>query len=138
MTNEIEITEFFKNAAPKDYSASVAEIGENAGQYTWQAACDDSDDWNMLDTDEKRDEFRKFVKSSGGWTEEEIAAWSDKELNALFIQWVSGDMRECGLDGSDRLSDSAWEQYEELAERGTVPSNLFRTEDNNVYFYVGS
>jgi hypothetical protein len=47
---QINITRFFNDAAPMDYSASVAEIGQNAGKDTWRAACDDASDWNMLDT----------------------------------------------------------------------------------------
>ena len=95
---DINITRFYNEAAPMDYSASVAEIGPDAGPSTWQAACDDAPDYNMLDTDDKRDTFRKYVKGFGAWTDEEIAAWSDIELNALFIQFVSGDMREGNTD----------------------------------------
>lgn len=90
---EINITRFYNEAAPMDYSASVAEIGRNAGNDTWQAAVEDSPDYNMLDTDDKRDAFRQHVRSFGAWSDEEIAAWTDIELNALFIQLVSGDMR---------------------------------------------
>ena len=39
---QINITRFFNEACPRDYSASAAEIGENAGADTWRAACDDS------------------------------------------------------------------------------------------------
>lgn len=88
-----------------DYSASIAEIGENAGQDTWNAA--KSCDWNMLDTDEKRQAFRDWVKQSGGWSQEEIGAWGDVEINALFVQWVSGDIRE--MEG---LDIEVWPEFE--------------------------
>ena len=39
--------------------------------------------------------MRDFARSSGGWSADEIAAWPDEELNALFLQWVAGDTREC-------------------------------------------
>lgn len=90
---EINITRFYNEAAPMDYSASVAEIGPDAGPSTWRAALDDAPDYNMLDTDDKREAFRTYVKSFGAWEDEEIAAWTDLDLNALFIQMVSGDMR---------------------------------------------
>ena len=38
----INVTRFYLEACPKDYSASVAEIGSNAGQDTWNAAVDDA------------------------------------------------------------------------------------------------
>ena len=127
---QINVTRFYNEAAPMDYSASVAEIGANAGQDTWQAAKDDAGDWNMLDTDEKRQAFREWVKPFGAWDDDEIVAWSDVELNALFVQWVSGDIREC-LEWD---VEDVWTNYQELAEAGQVPSNLWRDDQGQVFF----
>lgn len=133
---ELDITDFFNNAAPMDYSASRMEIGDNAGADTWRAANDDSGDYPLLQTDEQREAFREFVKDSGGWTEEEIAAWSDTELNALCIQWVSGDMREGEMH--PRMSDDEWKEYEGKAEQGIISSRIQRGDNGRIYFYVGS
>ncbi len=94
---EVNITQFFNEACPRDYSASVAEIGNNAGKATWEAANEDSAEYMLIDTDEKRDALRQHVRGFGAWSDDEIAAWTDIELNALFIQLVSGDMREAGF-----------------------------------------
>jgi len=96
--NDINITRFYNEAAPMDYSASVMEIGANAGRDTWQAAVEDAPDYNLLNNDDDRDEFRAHVKGFGAWSDEEIAAWSDTELNALFIQLISGDIRSGETD----------------------------------------
>lgn len=101
---ELNITKFFTEAAPMDYYASVAEIGNNAGADTWRAACEDSPDYMILDDDEKREVFRYYVKGFGAWTAEEIAAWSDVELNALLLQMVAGDIRS-GEDNGRLLLD---------------------------------
>lgn len=127
---QINITRFYAEACPMDYSASVAEIGENAGRYTWQAAKDDAQEYNFLDTDEKRQAFRDWIKPYGAWDDSEIAAWDDTELNALFIQWIASDIREC----LERDVDDIWANYQEMAETGTVPSNLYRDDDGQVYF----
>lgn len=95
---DIDITDFYQNACPKDYSASVAEIGENAAAYTWRAAIDDALDYLMLDTDDKRDAFKAYIIGFGAWTHEEIEAWTNIELNALFIQFVAGSMRDTDTD----------------------------------------
>lgn len=116
---ELNITRFFNDACPMDYSASVAEIGANAGRDTWQAACDDSDDFMLLDDEEKREAFRVHVRCFGAWSDEEIAAWSDKELNALCIQMVSGEIRECEKPPHESSS------------------RIYQTEDGQVYYYVG-
>lgn len=131
---DINITRFYSEACPMDYSASVAEIGADAGLSTWQAAKDDADEWNFLDNDEKREAFRSFVQSSGGWDADEIAAWSEQELNALFIQWIAGDIREC-LEWD---VPNVWENYREMAEAGQVSSNLYQGDDGQVYFYIGN
>jgi hypothetical protein len=98
MIYEIDITDFLAKSCMRDYSASVAEIGIDAGPSTWRASCDDAPDWQFLDTDDKREEFRAFVLASGGWGRDEIAAWSDDELQALCLQWIASDVRECSLD----------------------------------------
>jgi hypothetical protein len=129
---ELDISEFFRAADPAAYSASVAELGQNAGAITWQAAKEA--DFRILDSKEKRHAFRLFVLDSGGWSRAEIAAWSHEELNALCIQWISGDMREAGLTGTD--SDD-WEEYEKQSEAGQCAGRIFRADDGRVYFYCG-
>jgi len=130
---ELNITHFFNDATPMDYSASVAEIGNDAARATWQAAIDDSDDYPMLDSDEKREEFRRYVKGFGAWSENETRAWSDQELNALLIQMISGDMREAGLD----QSEPDWDQYQIDSEDGRISGNIFRGGDSNIFYYIG-
>lgn len=113
---EIDITAFYRNACPKDYSASIAEIGENAGADTWRAAIDDSMDYLMLDTDEKRDAFRQYIFGFGAWTHEEIQAWTNIEINALFIQLVSGAMRNPDSEGSEIYEDGNGRFYYYIGE----------------------
>src|SRR3990167_2267778 len=105
---EIDITDFFNQCAPMDYSASSAELGDSAGADTWRAACDDAPEYNMLDTDEKRQAFRDHIDGYGAWSDNEITAFSDLELNALLMQFIAGYIREADLDGTA----TDWEAYE--------------------------
>jgi hypothetical protein len=129
---EVNITHFFNTAAPMDYSASVAEIGNDAGPATWAAACDDSADNMLLDDDAKRDAFKNHIAGFGAWSEEEIAAWSEIELNALFMQMIAGDMREADI-GPESTADD-WIKYEERAHAGQCGGNIFRATDGEVYY----
>ena len=124
---EINITQFYNAANAEDYSASCAELGVNAGEITWNAAL--HAEYNLIDTDEKRDALRTWAKSTGGWNAEEISAWSDNELNALFIQLISGDIREKG--------SLPWEEYQDRAEEGLVSGTLFEDIDGEIYYYLG-
>lgn len=128
----LEITDFFNNAAPMDYAASVAEIGANAGAYTWRAACDDSPDYPILRDDSTLEAFREFVINNGGWSEREVREFTATELNALAIQWVAGDMRECDIGPDSTPAD--WAEYELRANDGIVPSRIWRDDDGRVYF----
>lgn len=123
---EINITQFYKEAAPMDYSASIAEIGNNAGADTWRAACEDAPEYKLLDTPEKLEAMRKWARASGGWNAEEIA---EMNLEALFIQLVAGDMREKG--------DLDWPAYYELSEHSTVSGSLFENEGSVYYILEG-
>jgi hypothetical protein len=134
---EINITRFFNAAAFRDYSASVAEIGNNAGADTWSAACDDAPDYpELLATDEAREAFRDYVQSWGAWERAEIDARSNAELSALMIQWISGDAREAFPHArtSADISPDDWARY---AESDDSAGRLFRGDDGSVYFYVG-
>lgn len=132
---ELDISFFFRNAAPKDYSASCAEIGQSAGADTWQAACDDSDDYPILTNDTQREAFRTFTLSYGGWSSEEVAAWSERELNALCIQWISGDMREVpDIKMGPGMTAEDWQHYRELIESGTVCGRIYMAEDGRIYW----
>ena len=132
---EVNITHFFNTAEPMDYSASVAEIGADAGPATWAAACDDSADNMLLDDDAKRDAFKAHIAGFGAWSDEEVAAWSEVELNALFIQLISGDMREADI-GPESTADD-WIAYEERAHAGQCGGNIFRATDGEVYYSLG-
>lgn len=127
---EINITRFFNEATPSDYSASVAEIGRNAGSDTWRAACDDSAEYLLLDTEDKRDAFRDHIRGFGAWDATEIAAMSDLRLNALCIQMISGDIRDADLD-TPKPDWIAYEADENKAGR------IYKGSDNEIYYYLG-
>jgi len=132
---ELDITNFFNNAAPMDYSASIAEIGQNAGADTWRAAKDDSTEYPLLTTDEQREAFRNYIKGVGAWDTDEIAAMDDTDLNALCIQVISRDMRKSALSAD--TDDAGWTEYERKAERGSISGRIYKGDDGKVYIYIG-
>ena len=130
---EIDITSFFNSANPCDYSASRFELGDNAGRITWQNALEA--DSGLLDSPEKLEAFRDHVRGFGAWDDAEIAAWDRRECEALFVQMISGGMREAGLHSA--MAEEDWQEYEACAQAGEIPSNLFRGDDGRVYYYIG-
>ena len=115
-------------------SHSCAEGGDNAGKNTWQASQAKAQEIKLLDTPEKLQAMRDFARSSGGWNESEVNAWNENEVNALFLQWIAGDCRELGADS---LEDIDWQEAEELQSAGQAPSNLFRSDSGEIFFYLG-
>lgn len=131
---DINITAYFTNdLAPMDFSASVAEIGNNAGRDTWSAAIEESADLDLLDTEEKRIAARAYFQTFGAWDSEEVNAWTNTELNALLIQCISGDIREA----SEYLEQSPvnWAGYAADENKG---GNMYQGTDNEIYYYMGS
>ena len=112
-------------------SHSCAEGGQNAGAETWRAAQEAANEHCLLNTPDKLESFRDWLKTWGAWSDEEIAAMGNSDLNALFLQWVAGDTREAGADSLDEID---WSEYEKRAEKGECNSNLFRGTEGRIYF----
>lgn len=130
---EIDITALFNEQDAFNYSHSRAEGGTRAGENTWRAAKERAASEPMpLTTPEHFDALRQWAKETGAWDESERNAWTDEDCNALFIQLVSGDMREAGLDNDP--DDDAWLAYTERAQNGEISGNIFQAADGKVYY----
>ena len=77
MNTEINITRLVgsDDFVPFDLSNNAATLGANAGQLTWEASKEAARDIAppLLDTEERKEAFRDFVRDSGAWSDEEIA-----------------------------------------------------------------
>lgn len=104
---EIDITSLLETSQ-FELSHSVMEGGANAGPQTWKNALERAEETALLDTPEKLEAMRDFAREAGAWGDEEIAAWSETEVNALFLQWIAGDVRECPakLEGVDYTEEN--------------------------------
>lgn len=97
---EIDITHLMdRKADMKYYSASAAEIGQDAGRITWQDAMETFDEDNLdreayLVESDQAGELRSYFGEFGAWDEDELDAMSLHELNALLLQLIAGDIRE--------------------------------------------
>ncbi len=110
------------------YSASVAELGEDAGRITWQNAMDAADIPPPLLTDDQLPEFREYIRDFGAWDREEVDSWTSQECNALCLQLIAGDIRERqSFEDDDDL-----ERYEE-----NLGGRIFEADDGQWYYYIG-
>ena len=125
----VNITRFIAEECMRDYSASVAEIGLNAGKYTWQACTENAPEWNFIPSDQL-DYFRQCLEQWGAWDADEIAAMNTEHLQALCLQWIASDARECGLD----KPAPDWANIREDQENGRIPSSIYRGDDGAIYW----
>lgn len=133
---EINITELIANIAPMDYAASAIELGANAGRITWAAACEDA--LELFGDQFDREAFDNYFSSFGAWSDEELAAHSDRESAALMLQFIAGDLRECEFsDWPEPFTDAWWTEYEKAASAGTVSARIGRGDDDQIYYYIG-
>lgn len=134
---DININKYFENElCPSDFSASAAELGNimDAEELTWYYANEESQDTVLLTTFEQFAAFIEHVEGIGFDFSEDEKPMNGQELNALFIQLISGDIRESiGLD----QTPIDWESYEKDCEQGMNSANIFKGTDNNIYYYLG-
>ena len=128
---ELNITNIINNANPFNYSASVAELGENAGKVTWNAANRDAD--SMLSGENfDREAYDAYFKGFGAWDKAERDTMSDTEFRALMLQFIAGDMREANIHSN--MTDEEWEEYE---ASDNYAGRIGRGDNGQVYFYIG-
>lgn len=138
---EIDITAL-RHVDVWQFSHSQAENGftGNAGKETWQAALNAGLEPPLLNAPEAIAEFRDYVRDFGAWDDEEITAWNENECNALFLQFVSGDIREAG---ADCLHDVNWRAYERDATSGRISGRMSRQtfgrgKPAKFWYYIGN
>lgn len=125
----VDITNFLARECMRDYSASVAEIGANAGAYTWQACTENAPDWNFIPAD-KLEYFREWLAHWGAWDRTEISAMPDDHLQALCLQWIAADARNTGAD----KPEADWTVIRADQESGRIPSSIYRTDDGRIFW----
>ena len=123
---EIDVTPLLASPGfdPWNCCNAVANLGQDAGELTWRASRRFASALSL--TAEQKEAFRDFVRSSGGWDEEETAAFSDTDLTALCVRWIAGDIREgFGDDLPDDPAEWDWVEYLHMADNGSVSSTLY-------------
>jgi hypothetical protein len=123
---ELNITRLV-NVDLMNYSASIAEIGDDAGKVTWNNALES--EIILVFTPEQIAEAKDYFRDFGAWEDEEIDGWSAQETNALVLQFVAGDLREY-------LEAKAGDDFEQWNENHG--GRIFETEDGQYWYYLGN
>ena len=133
---DIDITRFVMESEPFNFSASIAEMGQDAGRITWNNAKESAKDSPLLESAEQLQALRDHMRGFGAWDEDEIAGWDADECNAIFIQLISGDMRESGMDGVP-MDEFDWNQYEIDIQAGQIAGRIGLWDDGRIGYYLG-
>lgn len=132
---EININSIMNNPLfdPFYYSNSIANSGlNNIGQLTWENAKNSS---LQFVTNENKQLFIDYFLGFGAWEENELQ--NINELNALFIQFVSGDLNELGINLEHSTEDKI-RILKNSENDDQLPLNIFYGIDKNFYYYIGS
>lgn len=126
---EIDITSLLETDM-FPFSHSQAEGGQNAGPETWQAALNGPRP--LLSTPEEFAAFRDHVRDFGAWEHEEIDGWDENECQALFLQLIAGDVRQCpaileGVHFEERNHVNEWYYATPADETAGVESGPFES-----------
>jgi hypothetical protein len=135
--SELDVTAIVQAIEPADYSASCAELGENAGRITWANATRDA--LELFGDAFNREEFDSYFRGFGAWDDAELAAHTNAECAALMLQFISGDLRECDFaDWPEQFSPEWWQEYESASSSGIVSGRFSRADDGRVFYDYGS
>ena len=119
--SEVNVSCLIDDVDPFILSHSRAEAGE---ANKWSDALEVAAE-NALDISD-REGVKEFFAGFGAWEREEIAAWTDSELDALILQFAAGDLREAqALCPGDGVAGINWQAAEELAQEGTIGGRLY-------------
>lgn len=133
---EINITKFIVKHSDcmEQFSSSVGKSGlDNIGQITWNNACIEmTDEANRLVTGEDLAELIAHFRGYGAWDSDELNSMSEKELNALLIQFIAGDFQE----RADAEAEGRLEEYEENQGGRLYQSDVEGTE-GEWFYYIG-
>lgn len=95
----------FETIEPWDVSNSVMNLGESAGRITWDNAlkiAGEREKWLVSSYSEACEGMQEWARDTGAWDAETIAAWTDLECLALFVQNIASELREyLGVDDHD-------------------------------------
>ena len=128
---EIDVTHMVEDEDQMpQLSGSIAELGNNAGKLTWQNSVAYGQAHPLLKTDEDREAARKHFRGYGAWSDEDIAAWSEDELQGIVCQDVAAAIREREAYGTD-------EDFVAACESGHASGRLSRSDDGRWFFYLG-
>lgn len=91
---ELNVTPLFDGSLDAYYiSNSRANLGDNAGQITWNNANQAGNEFQLID-DSNRDEIISYFGDYGAWSDEELNSMTNIELSALCWQEAAADARE--------------------------------------------
>lgn len=119
-------------------SNSVANLGDNAGQITWDNALEAATEYPLV-TDANRDEVIAWIKGWGSWTEGDLMQWGSESLSALVWQFAAADFREHWEDyvtdfeeqtDFTSLNEYDWEWIQ-------IPESNIFINDGKFYFQAG-
>jgi hypothetical protein len=128
---ELDITHMIDDADDCPImSGSQAELGPDAAKITWNNSKAYAAEHLLLTDETMRDNARRYFKGFGAWSADEIAAWSDADLNAMVTQEIASRIREMERFDSD-------EEYLAAAEQGSVSGSLYKGDDSKWYAYIG-
>jgi len=141
---EINVTRLFRDHHPRDFSASMAELGPSAGRDTWRAALELAAELRearrpFLRTAAQIDALRDDMRDTGAWSRAEVDSWSPDKCNAMLIQSVAGRMREAGFPPLPSSAEwrAFWNAEAARQERGEG-GRFWKDRRGRVWFYLGT
>ena len=136
--SEHDITHLVTDADCYLLSGSVNELGPLAARLTWQNSCDEGEARPLLKTPEDLDSARDHFEGYGAWDADEVAAWTDADLQGLAAQEAASGLRELASALDINVEDLPGATSGELEEAwATSGGRVYPGAEGRWYLYLG-
>jgi hypothetical protein len=109
--------------------------GKDGEQFTWANAMDYAEIHPLIDSQERRDAVRAFLKGFGEWPPEDLYVFDDQELSALLTRLIAYDLREVEEFWDGQSVD--WERVDQEQDNGRFSSRIWVGFCGQVFYYIG-
>jgi hypothetical protein len=132
---EFDITPLFSDKLDAYMlSNSVANLGDNAGQITWENALEAAAEYPLA-TDDNRDEVIDWLKGWGAWSEGDLMQWNNQSLSALVWRFAAADFRDHWADYVSDFNETDFDSLEEYDwESITIEESSIYPHEGRFYF----
>lgn len=135
MTITINCSALFSHREPWDCSNSVANLGDRAGEFTWNCALELAEgyqSWLLSSLPDTTDAVLSDARETGAWDRDELDDWSIEDCLAYLVQTIARELRMLESDDNELFHCVAKYRSTDWDKEPECPIGYYYMKDGNV------